>query len=167
MQLAEVQQRFDEFLKSKGLRRTPQRDSIVAAAFDGKEHYTADDLWDRARQQDASTSRATVYRTLALLVESGLLHEIDLGKENKYYDPNFLDHPNHNHLICVDCDKVVEFEDDHISLLEDCITRRLGFKPSRKMIRIEATCDELKRFGACSKNDTAVAPPEEASVGKS
>ncbi|MGY8690298.1 MAG: transcriptional repressor, partial [Verrucomicrobiales bacterium] len=57
-----------------------------------------------------------------------------------------------NHLICTDCDKVVEFEDDHINLLEDCITRRLGFKPSRKMIRIEASCDELKRFGACSKN---------------
>ncbi len=153
MQIGDVQQRFEAFLKGKGLRQTPQRDAIVQAAFDGKEHYTADDLWERARLQDASTSRATVYRTLALLVESGLLHEIDLGKDNKHYDPNFLDHPHHNHLICTDCDKVVEFEDEHINLLEDCITRRLGFKPSRKMIRIEATCDELKRFGACSRNE--------------
>ena len=166
MQLAEVQQRFDEFLKSKGLRRTPQRDAIVQAAFDGKEHYTADDLWERARQQDASTSRATVYRTLSLLVESSLLHEIDLGKDNKHYDPNFLDHPHHNHLICVDCDKVVEFEDEHINLLEDCISKRLGFAPSRKMIRIEATCDELKRFGACSKSEECEPASAESNAAK-
>jgi Fur family ferric uptake transcriptional regulator len=153
MQIDDVQQRFETFLKGKGLRRTPQRDSIVKVAFDGKEHYTADDLWERARLQDSSTSRATVYRTLTLLIESGLLHEIDLGKDNKYYDPNFLDHPHHNHLICTDCDKVVEFEDDHINLLEDCITHRLGFKPTRKTIRIEGSCDQLKRFGACSRND--------------
>lgn len=159
MELEDVQQRFEAFLKKKSLRRTPQRDAIVQSAFDGKEHYTADELWDRARQKDSSTSRATVYRTLALLVESGLLRELDLGKEYKYYDPNFLDHPHHNHLICVDCDKVVEFEDAHMSLLEDCISRRLGFKPSRKTIRIEATCEELKRVGACSRS---VAPSQEA-----
>ena len=155
MQLAEVQDRFGAFLKEKGFRHTPQREAIIHCVFTSSEHFTADELWDRARRQDASTSRATVYRTLSLLVESGLLHEIDLGKENKYYDPNFLDHPDHNHLICTDCDKVVEFEDDHINLLEDCITRRLGFKPSRKMLRIEAACDELRRFGACSRSATA------------
>lgn len=151
MQLADVQDRFTTFLKEKGLRQTPQREAIVRSAFASTEHFTADELWERARQHDSSTSRATVYRTLSLLVESGLLHEIDLGKENKHYDPNFLDHPDHNHLICTDCDRVVEFEDEHINLLEDCITRRLGFNPSRKMIRIEASCDELQRFGACSR----------------
>lgn len=155
MQLEDVQERFEAFLKKKGLRQTPQRESIVKSAFASDEHFTADELWERARKDDASTSRATVYRTLSLLVESGLLSEIDLGKENRHYDPNFLEHPNHNHLICTDCDKVVEFEDDHMNLLEDCITRRLGFKPSRKMIRIEASCDELKRLGACSRNEDA------------
>ncbi len=159
MELAAIHEKFAAFLKGKGLRHTPQREAVVGAAFAGTEHFTAEDLWDRARAQDASTSRATVYRTLALLVESGLLHEIDLGKDNRHYDPNFLDHPHHNHLICTDCDKVVEFEDDHINLLEDCITRRLGFKPSRKMIRIEASCDELKRLGACSRGDENAEAP--------
>jgi len=78
-----------------------------------------------------------------------LLREIDLGKDIKYYDPNFLEHPNHNHLICVDCDKVVEFSDENINLLEDCITRRLGFRPTKKAIRIEASCEELRRKGSC------------------
>lgn len=151
MESAEIHRKFEDFLSLKGLRRTSQRDGIVEAVFQSSEHFTAEQLWERAKRCDASTSRATVYRTLSLLVESGLLREIDLGKDNKHYDPNFLDHPDHNHLICMDCQKVVEFEDQHISLLEDCITRRLGFQPSRKSLRIEASCEELKKFGACSK----------------
>ncbi|MEM7385336.1 MAG: transcriptional repressor [Verrucomicrobiota bacterium] len=155
MELADVQEQFDAFIKTKGLRKTAQREVIVRAAFESKEHFNADELWERARKQDASTSRATVYRTLSLLVESGLLQEIDIGSEGKkvVYDPNFLDHPDHNHLICVDCDKVVEFEDQHITVLEDCISKRLGFSPSRKSIRIEAKCEEMRRQGACSRNE--------------
>lgn len=78
-----------------------------------------------------------------------MLKELDLGKDHKFYDPNFVSHPHHNHLICVDCQKIVEFEDRHMETLEDCITKRLGFSPATKMIRIEATCDELKQSGAC------------------
>ena len=155
MQLEDVQDRFEIFLKEKGLRQTPQREGIVQTAFATKEHFTADELWERARQQDASTSRATVYRTLTLLVESGLLHEIDLGKENKHYDPNFLDHPHHNHLICTDCDKVVNLRMSTSIFWK--IASPDGWDSSRrgKMIRIEASCEELQRFGACSKNEDA------------
>ena len=146
---ASILDKVDEFMKSKGLRRTAQRDIIIKAAFSTKEHFTAEQLWDMARELDPQTSRATLYRTLALLVEGGLLREIDLGRDQKYYDPNFLEHPNHNHLICVDCGKVIEFEDSHIEVLEDCITRRLGFKPTKRSIRIEACCDKLRETGMC------------------
>lgn len=144
-----VRQRLDEFLASKELRRTRQRDVIVEAAFSTKEHFTADELNDMVRAVDRTVSRATVYRTLGLLVDCGLLREIDLGRDQTYYDPNFLDKPEHNHLICMDCERVVEFQDEHIALLEDCITRRLGFTPASKSIRIEASCEELARTGKC------------------
>jgi Fur family ferric uptake transcriptional regulator len=146
-----IRTRLETYLSTEGLRRTKQRDVIVETAFATDEHFTAEELIDRVRKQDASASRATVYRTLGLLVECGLLHEIDLGKDQTYYDPNFLDKPQHNHLVCTDCDKVVEFEDEHIALLEDCITRRLGFKPTKKSIHIEAKCEELARDGVCTK----------------
>jgi len=94
-------------------------------------------------------SRATVYRTLQLLVDCGLLRVVDLGRDQTFYDPNFLDKPQHNHLICLDCDRVVEFEDEHSGVLHDCITRRLGFTPQIKSMRIEARCDELARTGHC------------------
>lgn len=147
----EVIARFNAFIAAKGLRKTVQRDAIVAAAFGTTEHYTAEDLLAMARRIEPSVSRATVYRTLPLLVESGVLKEMDFGRDHKIYDPNYNEHPHHNHLICTDCDKIVEFEDQHIELLEDCISKRLGFSPASKSLRIEASCDQLKKMGACEK----------------
>lgn len=139
------------FLAQKGLRKTSQRDAIIDAAFGTREHFNAEDLLKMARAIDSSVSRATVYRTLPLLVESGLLRPLDLGGDTVVYDPNFLEHPTHNHLVCVDCRKIIEFEDVNMELLENCITRRLGFSPANKMVTIEAHCDELKRHGTCGK----------------
>ncbi|MEM7010100.1 MAG: transcriptional repressor [Verrucomicrobiota bacterium] len=146
-----VNDKIDAFLQLKGLRRTFQRDVIIRAAFGTEEHFTAEELWAMARKIEPKTSRATLYRTLTLLVEGGLLREIDLGRDQKCYDPNFIDHPHHNHLICTDCQKVVEFEDTHLEVLEDCITRRLGFSPSNKGVRIEASCDALQLTGVCER----------------
>ena len=101
------------------------------------------------RQTNHRSSRATVYRTLALLVDAGLLGEIELGGEQTTYDPNFLDRPTHNHLVCIDCGRIVEFEDSHVELLNDCLTRRLGFQPVRQSIRIEACCEKLRATGSC------------------
>jgi Fur family transcriptional regulator, ferric uptake regulator len=148
---AAVRERIYDFLQKKGLRKTAQRDAIIAAAFGTTEHYTAEDLLAMARKVEPSVSRATVYRTLPLLVDSGMLKEMDFGKDYKFYDPNYVEHPNHNHLICMDCSRIVEFDDVHIDTLESCISKRLGFSAKKKTIRIEATCDELKRKGTCDK----------------
>ncbi len=139
------------YLAGKGLRKTSQRDAIIEAAFSTCDHFNAEELLVMARKIDDSVSRATVYRTLPLLVESGLLRELDLGGETKIYDPNFLEHPTHNHLVCVDCRKIIEFEDTNMELLENCITRRLGFSPANKMVKIEAHCDELSQHGTCKR----------------
>jgi Fur family ferric uptake transcriptional regulator len=144
-----VQVRLDDFIRRKGLRRTTQRDVIVRAVFSKDEHFTAEELFERVRKADSDTSRATVYRTLGLLVEANLLQEIDLGDNQTTYDPNFLDKPSHNHLVCIDCGRVVEFEDVNLDLLNDCVTRRLGFKPLRQSIKIEANCEQLRLKGRC------------------
>jgi Fur family ferric uptake transcriptional regulator len=144
-----VRAQLETFIRQKGLRRTNQRDAIVNAVFAKDEHFTADELYDRVRKTDSTTSRATVYRTLALLVECGLLREIDLGDDQTTYDPNFLNKPDHNHLLCIDCGRVVEFEDPEIEALNECVTRRLGFKPVRQTLKIEATCEQLRINGRC------------------
>ena len=144
-----IESRLQQFIQSKGLRNTPQRNSIVEAIFSTDDHFTADELWERVRKTQSRSSRATVYRTISLLVEAGLLHEIDLGDDQKTYDPNFVDSPAHNHLVCIDCGKVVEFEDHHIQLMNDCAARRLGFHPERQTLKIEAGCEKLRLHGRC------------------
>ena len=138
-----------EFLGGKNLRITSQRQAIIETVFNTEEHFTAEQLLEWSRKKDKSVSRATVYRTLPLLTESGFVREMDFGKDCKYYDPNYADHPNHNHIICQDCEKIVEFESEKIAKLEDEITHKLGFSVKTQRLQITGTCDELKKLGAC------------------
>ena len=146
-----AKQKFMEFLDRKNLRLTSQRQAIIDSVFSTEEHFTAEQLLEWSRRRDRSVSRATVYRTLPLLTESGLVREIDFGKDHKFYDPNYADHPNHSHIICQDCDKIVEFESEKIEKLESEISRKLGFELKMQRLQISARCEELKKLGACKK----------------
>ena len=137
------------FLVDKNLRITSQRQIIVDTVFGTEKHFTADELLEWSRAKDATISRATVYRTLPLLTESGLVREMDFGKDSKFYDPNYAEHPNHNHIICNDCEKIVEFESDKLAQIEQEITRKLGFSLKAQRLQITADCDVLKKAGAC------------------
>jgi Fur family transcriptional regulator, ferric uptake regulator len=146
-----AKQRFLDFLAQKNLRVTAQRQTIIDTVFSTDEHFTAEQLLDWSRERDKSVSRATVYRTLPLLTESGLVREMDFGKDYKFYDPNYADHPNHSHIICHDCEKIVEFESEKIARLESEISQKLGFSIKSQRLQITGTCDEFKKLGACKK----------------
>ncbi len=146
-----IKERLDKFIQKKGLRRTTQRETIVDLAFSLDEHFTADELFDRVRRVDSETSRATVYRTLSLLVEADLLRPIDLGDSHVTYDPNFLDKPSHNHIVCIDCGRVVEFEDNAVDLQTSSVTSSLGFTTVRQAIKVEANCEQLRSEGRCDE----------------
>jgi len=146
-----AKEKFMDFLAQKNLRITAQRQAIVDTVFGTEEHFTAEQLLEWSRLRDRSVSRATVYRTLPLLTESGLVREMDFGKDYKFYDPNYADHPNHNHIICNDCERIVEFESDQIEKLESQISHRLGFSIKTQRLQITGSCEELKKLGACKK----------------
>jgi Fur family transcriptional regulator, ferric uptake regulator len=144
-----AKQKFLDFAAKNHLRMTSQRQAIIDTVFSTDQHFTAEQLLDWSRQRDPSVSRATVYRTLPLLTDSGLLREMDFGKDYKFYDPNYAEHPNHHHIICLDCSKIVEFESDQIARLESEISRELGFSVKTHRLQITGSCDELKKLGAC------------------
>src|SRR5213078_717919 len=100
-----AKQKCIDFLGQRNLRLTSQRQAIIDSVFSTDEHFTAEQLLEWSRRRDKSVSRATVYRTLPLLTESGLVREMAFGKDHTFYDPNYADHPNHSHIICQDCDK--------------------------------------------------------------
>ena len=143
--------KFMKFLAQKNLRITTQRQIIIDTVFNTEEHFTAEQLLEWSREKDPTVSRATVYRTLPLLTESGLVREMDFGKDYKFYDPNYAQHPNHNHIICSDCEKIVEFESEKLEKLESEISHRLGFALKAQRLQITASCEELKKAGTCHK----------------
>ncbi len=148
-----ARQRFLDYLAHKNLRLTGPRRAIIEAVFSTGKHFTADELLKWARRRDKSVSRATVYRTLPLLTASGLVREMDFGKDHKFYDPNYAEHPHHNHIICQDCGKIVEFKSQKIEHLENEISLRLGFAVRAHRLQITATCEEFRKLGACSKKE--------------
>src|SRR3989454_10744960 len=142
-----AKQKFIDFLGQRNLRLTSQRQAIIDSVFSTDEHFTAEQLLEWSRRRDKSVSRATVYRTLPLLTESGLVREMDFGKDYKFYDPNYAEHPNHSHIICQDCERIVEFESDKIERLENEISHRLGFEVKLQRLLITGRFDELKELG--------------------
>jgi Fur family ferric uptake transcriptional regulator len=145
--------RFLGFLATKNLRMTAQRQAIIDTVFSTEEHFTAEQLLAWARQRDKSVSRATVYRTLPLLTESGLVHEMDFGKDYKFYDPNYADHPHHNHIICNDCEKIVEFDSEKIEEIESEISEKLGFSVKSQSLQITGACEQMKKLGTCKNRN--------------
>jgi len=142
-----------DFLQRGKLRLTAQRRAIIESAFSTEEHFTAEQLLRWSRRRDKSVSRATVYRTLPLLTQSGLVREIDFGSDHTFYDPNYAEHPHHSHIICQECNAIVEFDSAQIKKLEVEICRKLGFSLKTHRLQITASCDQLKRLGACARKN--------------
>ncbi len=154
-----TRQRLESFLEKRGARRTIQRQAIIEAAFGTEEHFSADELLVMAKTREPTVSRATVYRTLPLLCASGLLKELDLGKGYKHYDPNYSTSPDHNHIICDDCDKIVEFTSEEMHQLEDKISHQFGFQLASQKVQLRGTCEQLKQFGACENKEKCKTEP--------
>src|ERR1041385_750428 len=148
-----AKQRFIDFLATKSLRLTSQRVAIIDTVFNTEEHFTAEQLLEWSRARDRSVSRATVYRTLPLLTESGLVREMDFGKDYKFYDPNYAAHPHHSHIICGDCSRIVEFESEKIEKLESEITQKLGFSIKAQRLHITGACEQMKKLGSCKNRN--------------
>ena len=103
------QERFQEFLQSRGRRMTQQRRQIVDEVFSRHEHFNADELCDHLNRSSGSrVSRPTVYRTLTELEESGLLRKMVLAGRRSVYEHDY-GYPQHDHLYCEKCEKLIEF----------------------------------------------------------
>jgi Fur family ferric uptake transcriptional regulator len=137
-------ERFEEFVQSRGKRRSPQRRLIVEQVFSRHDHFDADELLANLRENgDRKVSRATVYRTLGDLVEAGLLRQMDL-KGRKVYEHDY-GYPQHDHLHCQKCDKLIEFSSDELRELCEAVGREHQFRVLAHRLIITGVCAECSR----------------------
>ena len=128
-----------KYLKDHDFKLTNQRRKIVEAIFSNHEHFTADDLHDHLRAKGESISKATIYRTLSLLCDSGLVESRDFGRGQLYYE-HVLGHQHHDHLICRVCGKVTEFRNPELEKLQAKVARSRGFEVESASLRIFGRC---------------------------
>jgi Fur family ferric uptake transcriptional regulator len=132
---------FQEFLKTRGLKLTSQRNIISRKVFGTHKHFSAEELLEDLRREKRPISKATVYRTLALLEEANLLNSIDFQRGYKFYEhTHIIGHEHHEHIVCVECFKVIEFTDPELETFHDRIARRLGFRVISHTYKIYGVC---------------------------
>lgn len=139
MQQATIRRNFETFLKGQGLKLTPQRRRVFERVFATHEHFSAETLCAWIRGESADVSRATVYRTLALLVEGGFLESLDVGQGELLYE-HVLGHRHHDHLVCLACGKIEEFSDERIEAFQREAAEKKGFTLEYHNLRLFGTC---------------------------
>ncbi|QDU61605.1 Ferric uptake regulation protein [Planctomycetes bacterium Pan216] len=135
-------EKFREYLDLHGLKCTGERMRLVEHVFEEHNHFEADQLVARVRERSLRVSRSTVYRTLTLLVEAGLLRELKLGSRTAY--EHDYGYPQHEHLFCEKCGKVLEFVSEEISQLVDEICRKFQFRPSKHQFVVHGICQDCR-----------------------
>lgn len=120
--------KLNAYMSKQGLRSTSQRRTITEVFFDGPNHVTIEDLLAQVRKKDPRVGYATVYRTLKLFTECGIAEERKFGDGPSRFElSDESAHHHHDHLICVDCNKIIEFHDDQIERLQEQVAKQLGF----------------------------------------
>lgn len=132
---------FLDYLRAKGLNMTPQRAAIVETFLKTEGHFSSEQFYARVRQVDGAIGQATVYRTLKLLVDSGLAEVFSAGEGALLYEHGY-GHAHHDHLICLRCGAKVEIMDPEIERRQKQLARAQDF---------ELTSHSMILYGRCPK----------------
>ena len=149
---------FRDHIQKAGLRRTGQRDLIMEIFLRTEDHLTSEDLYWLVQKQDPSVGHTTVYRTLKLLTEAGLAREVRFGDNKTYYEHHY-NHQHHDHMICTECGKVIEFFSEDIENLQDQMADKFGFRPTHHSLRMWGVCAECQMLASDSTTAPSGAQP--------
>ena len=138
--------RFQEFLQQQGQKLTSERTALVREIFSIHDHFEADELLFQMKEKSVKISRATVYRTLELLVKSGMVRRVHLGEDHYHYE-HVSGNSHHDHLICTVCGGVIEFHDEELERLQLAICEKKKFTPTFHNLQILGVCDSCRRKG--------------------
>lgn len=145
--------RFHRFLQGQGLKLTGEREALLREIFATHYHFEADELLFKMKEKSVKISRATVYRTLELLVKSGMVRRVHLGEDHYHYEHVGQD-AHHDHLVCTTCGDVIEFLDPILESRQREICEKKKFTPTFHNFQILGIC------GACRKKGETPDTPD-------
>ena len=137
--IEQLRARLNDYMARHGLRSTEQRRVVTELFFASEGHLSIEELLDEVRVKEPRIGYATVYRTLKLLKECGLAFERHFGDGVSRYEVAWSDE-HHDHLICVECEKIIEFEDDDIEALQHQVAAKHGFTLVRHKLELYGVC---------------------------
>ena len=145
-------QTLKEYVRENNLRYTPEREEIVRAIFSLENHFTVARVAEIVRARGGKTSVTTIYRNMQHLVRAGLVSEVKCGPGNDEQHYEHVHHDeHHDHLTCLHCGKVVEFEDEAIEVLQRHVAEKYGFELIRHHLDLQGICRACRQREAARK----------------
>jgi len=144
MDIDVAKENFTKYLKQGNYRVTPERFTILEAALQSDGHFDADELFFQMKTNGQKVSRATVYNTLDLLQDCGLLSRYRFGTNHSKYEKAF-GRPQHHHLICLECGDIIEFVNDNIENVQKDVCEKNSFLPQTTTLQIFGICYKCQK----------------------
>ena len=154
----EEQEVFLKHIQKAGLKRTSQRDLILDVFLRTEQHLSSEDLYGLVKKKDPTVGQTTVYRTLKLLTEAGLAREVRFGDGRTYYEHNYK-HGHHDHMICTECGRIIEFFSEELEALQDQMAAKFSFQPTQHSLRILGVCASCREAAERTRSTDAAAQP--------
>ncbi len=143
MSIDEERTIFAEFIRSKNLKQSNQRQQIMETFLKTEKHLTAEELYRMVRKKNSSIGYATIYRTMKLLSEAGLCRELLIEDGVTRYE-HLYNHKHHDHLICTECGIFVEIESPEIETLQEKIAKKNGFVLTKHRLDLYGLCNNCR-----------------------
>ena len=127
MKKKEIHQKFIDALKSENIKLTPQREAVFTNIMDSDGHRECDDIYNSLLKSGITVSKATIYRTLDILVEYNLARKLVIGDGKAKYEKK-IGKPHHDHMICIETGDIIEFDNDQIEKLQEQEAEKRGYE---------------------------------------
>jgi len=154
---------FREYLRDRGLKYTDERSLILHAVMRNPEHFEAEELLLGMRQHDARVGKATVYRTLRLLVACGIVREVHFSNKQVHYEHTYGQDP-HDHMVCRRCGRIIEFDAAEVTRLRTILAAQFNFHALSHRFQVQGLCEACVK--TCPVGVRPILIPSRASKGR-